>query len=61
MRVLWSALAIALAILVWEGSFDLFERIGLDAFDPLDRICLVVLVLSGADVIARRAQRNEAI
>lgn len=53
-RVLLSALAIILAVLVWEGSFYLFEWIGLDAFDPLDRICLMILLLSLAEAMHRR-------
>ena len=54
MRVLLSALAIILAALVWEASFYLFEWIGLDAFDPLDRICLMMLLLSFSEAIQRK-------
>ena len=54
MRMLLSALAIILAVLVWEASFHLFEWIGLDAFDPLDRICLMLLLLSFAEAIQRK-------
>ena len=53
-RVLPSALTIVLAVVAWEGSFYLFERIGLDAFDPLDRICLMVLLLSLAEAVHRK-------
>ena len=53
-RTLRSALAIILVVLLWETSFYFFERIGLDVFDPLDRIYLVLLLLSLAEAIHRK-------
>jgi hypothetical protein len=41
-----SAASIALAALVWMFSPDLLDWIGLGDFDPLDRVCLVFLILS---------------
>jgi hypothetical protein len=46
--------AIAIAALVWVFSPVLLERIGLADFDPLDRICLVFLLLSVAEKMAAR-------
>ena len=53
-----SAGAIALAVLVWEFSWYPLEWIGLDAFDPLDRICLVFLVLSATEAVLSQASKN---
>jgi hypothetical protein len=53
-----SAGAIALAVLVWEFSWYPLEWMGLDAFDPLDRICLVFLVLSATEAVLSQASKN---
>ena len=53
-----SAGAVALAVLVWEFSWYPLEWIGLDAFDPLDRICLVFLVLSATEAVLSQASKN---
>jgi len=49
-----SAGAIALAVLVWEFSGEMLDRIGLESFDPLDRICLVFVVLSVVEFAAAK-------
>lgn len=53
-----SAGAIALALLVWEFSWYPLEWLGLDAFDPLDRICLVFLALSATEVVLSQASNK---
>jgi hypothetical protein len=53
-----SAGAIALAVLVWEFSWYPLEWMGLDAFDPLDRICLMFLVLSVAEAALSQVSKN---
>jgi len=51
---------IVLTVLLWEFSSDAFEWLGLEVFDPLDRICLVFLVLTAAEFLfARHAQRQQ--
>jgi hypothetical protein len=59
-RVLSSALAIILAVSAWESSYYLFEWIGLDAFDPLDRVCLLILLLSLSEAIHRKTAQRPA-
>jgi hypothetical protein len=53
-----SAGSIALAVLVWEFSADTLDRIGLEDFDPLDRIGLVFVVLSVAEYAAATSTRH---
>jgi hypothetical protein len=53
-----SAGAIVLAALVWELSWYPLEWLGLDASDPLDRICLVFLVLSATETALSQARKN---
>lgn len=50
--VLCSVGAIALASLVWVYSPYLLDWAGLGDFDPLDRICLIVLLLSVGEMLA---------
>ncbi len=51
---------IVLTVLLWEYSGYAFEWLGLDAFDPLDRICLIFLMLSAAEfLLAWQAQRQQ--
>ncbi len=45
---------IMLAVLVWAFSPYALDRLGLEAFDPQDRICLVFLLLSGTEKMAAR-------
>jgi hypothetical protein len=56
--VAMSAGSIALAVLVWEFSADMLDRIGLESFDPLDRICLVFVVLSVVEFAAAKLTRH---
>lgn len=49
-----SAGSIVLTLLVWAYSPVLLDRIGLSAFDPLDRVCLIVVLLSVAESVAAR-------
>jgi hypothetical protein len=49
-----SAGSIVLAALVWLLSPYPLEWLGLGAFDPLSRICFLVLVLSIAEVLLAR-------
>ena len=49
-----SAGLIAFAVLVWVLSPYLLDRIGLADFDPLDRICLMFLLLSLIEPICTR-------
>jgi hypothetical protein len=49
-----SAASIALAALIWVFSPDVLDRIGLEDFDPLDRICLVFVVLSVVELLGSR-------
>jgi hypothetical protein len=53
-----SAGAIALAALVWEYSADMLDRIGLESFDPLDRICLVFVMLSVVEFAAAKLRTH---
>jgi hypothetical protein len=50
----WSAGSIALAGLVWWYSSYPLDWIGLADFDPLDRICLVFVILSLTESAASR-------
>ena len=49
-----SAGLIACAVLVWMLSPYLLDQIGLADFDPLDRICLMFLLLSLIEPICAR-------
>ena len=49
-----SACMIAIAVLLWAFSPYLLDRIGLEDFDPLDRICLVFVVLSVMQAFSAR-------
>ena len=49
-----SGAAVVLIVLVWFGSPYAFDRIGLGDFDPLDRICLIFLLLSAGETLAER-------
>jgi hypothetical protein len=49
-----SAAALGLAGLVWISVPNLLDWVGLAAFDPLTRICLVVLILSMVDAALTR-------
>jgi hypothetical protein len=49
-----SAGSIVLAALVWVLSPYPLEWVGLGAFDPLGRICMLVLVLSIAEMLLAR-------
>lgn len=49
-----SACLIACAVLVWMLSPYLLDQIGLSVFDPLDRICLIFLLLSLIEPICAR-------
>jgi hypothetical protein len=51
--------AVAIAAFVWFGSAGPLERVGLGDFDPLDRICLVILVLSVTEAMIGRFNRHE--
>jgi hypothetical protein len=53
-----SAGSIALAALVWVLSPYLLDRIGLADFDPLDRICLLFLVLSVLELTGTTKSRG---
>ena len=55
---LWSAGPIVLAALVWFYSPYLLDWVGLSDFDPLDRICLIFLLLSVGETLAARWHRN---
>ena len=48
--------AILLVMAVWALSPHPLEWLGLSVFDPLDRICLVMLVLSVVEVVHARAR-----
>ena len=50
----FAAGAIGIAALVWFSSAYLLDWIGLSDFDPLDRICLVVLILSISEAVWMR-------
>jgi hypothetical protein len=51
---LWSAGAILLATLVWAYSPYVLDWVGLGDFDPLDRICLIFVLLSVGETLAAR-------
>lgn len=53
-----SAGSIALAALVWVFSPYPLDWIGLADFDPLDRICLVFLVLSVLELTGTAKSRG---
>ena len=49
-----AAASLALAALLWVFSPHVLDRIGLEDFDPLDRICLVFVVLSAVELLGTR-------
>jgi hypothetical protein len=53
-----SAASLALVALIWVFSPHVLDRIGLEDFDPLDRICLVFVVLSAIEAAAARLGRH---
>lgn len=53
-----SAASIVLAACAWLASPYLFDRMGLGDFDPLDRICLVILLLSAVERVSARMPRH---
>ena len=53
-RAVLSTVAILLTVALWLLSPYPLAWIGLEMFDPLDRICLIVLVLSLADAVFSR-------
>jgi len=53
---LLSAGFVAMAALVWELSPYAMDWAGLGAFDPLDRICLIIVLLSVAEYGLTRLQ-----
>jgi hypothetical protein len=58
MSVALSAGSIALVALLWMYSPQVLDRIGLEDFDPLDRICLVFVVLSVAEYAATKLRTH---
>ena len=52
--VVWSAGAIVVAALVWVYSPYWLDRVGLSDFDPVDRICLIFLLLSAGEALGAR-------
>ena len=57
-HVALSAGSIALAALVWWLSPYPLDWIGLAEFDPLDRICLLVLTMSITEAVLARIDRH---
>ena len=53
-RTTLSAGSIVLAALLWVYSPVALDWIGLEDFDPLDRICLIFLILSLAESVTMR-------
>ena len=49
MRIVLTVLALALAALAWHAGGELGERLGVEAFDPLPRLALLLAVLGGFD------------
>ena len=49
MKAVFTVLGLALAGLAWHAGGELGERLGLEAFDPLPRLALLLVVLGGFD------------
>lgn len=58
MRVVFTLLALALAALAWHAGGELAERLGIEAFDPLPRLALLLAVLGGFDRYLAMRDRN---